>query len=113
MGYRGKVADQVRARELRAAGWTMPDIAAELGVARSSVSLWTRDVAFTPGPRRGRRRGPNTLQLRKQAEIEELLEQGREWIGELSLREFLVAGAALYAGEGSKRDGMVVFANSD
>jgi len=113
MGYRGKVADQVRARELRAAGWTMPDIAAELGVARSSVSLWTRGVAFTPGRRRGRRRGPNALQLRKQAEVEELLAQGREWIGELSEREFLVAGAALYAGEGSKRDGMVVFANSD
>src|SRR5579872_4757757 len=107
MGYRGKIQDQVRARELRAQGWTMPDIAAELGVARSSVSLWTRGVAFTPGPRRGRRRGSNTLQLRKQAEIDAMLEQGREWIGQLSWREFLVAGAALYAGEGSKTDGMV------
>ncbi|HEY2428555.1 MAG TPA: helix-turn-helix domain-containing protein [Acidimicrobiales bacterium] len=113
MGYRGKVADQARARELRAEGWTMPDIAAELGVARSSVSLWVRDVAFTPGPRRGRTRGPNVLQRRKQAEIEEMLAQGRQWIGELSEREFLVAGAALYAGEGSKREGSVLFANSD
>ena len=31
----------------------------------------------------------------------------------LSRRHFLVAGAALYAGEGGKRDGEITFANSD
>jgi hypothetical protein len=31
----------------------------------------------------------------------------------VSEREFLVAGVALYAGEGSKTDGCVRFANSD
>jgi hypothetical protein len=34
-------------------------------------------------------------------------------LGRLSEREFLVAGVALYAGEGSKTDGDVRFANSD
>jgi len=58
-------------------------------------------------------RPPNALQRRKQAEIEAGLEAGRERIGALSEREFLVAGAALYAGEGSKTDGCVKFANSD
>ena len=38
---------------------------------------------------------------------------GRARIGRLSEREFLVAGVALYAGEGSKRDGAVKFANTD
>ncbi len=114
VGYRGKVAERVKARELRASGMTMPDIAAALGVSRGSVSRWTRDVEFTPGPRRpGRRRGPNVLQRRKQAEIDELLEEGRRRIGQLTEREFLVAGAALYAGEGTKGDGAVGFANSD
>jgi hypothetical protein len=116
MGYRGLVAKQNQARELRALGMTMPDIAAQLGVSRSSVSLWTRDVEFEPQPRRpgrGRRRGPNRLQLRKQAEIDSLLEEGRRRIGELSEREFLVAGAALYAGEGSKGGLEARFANSD
>ena len=114
MGYRGKLAEQTKARELRAAGMTLLDIATELGVAKSSVSLWVRDVEFTPGPRRrGQHRAPNRLQLRKQAEIEELLVEGRRRIGQLSEREFLVAGAALYAGEGTKGDGEVVFANSD
>jgi hypothetical protein len=53
------------------------------------------------------------LQRRKQAEIDRLLAEGRDRVGRLSEREFLVAGVALYAGEGSKRDGAVRFANSD
>jgi transcriptional regulator with XRE-family HTH domain len=114
MGYRGKVDEQNRARELRAAAWTLQDIADELGVAKSSVSLWVRDVSFEPRPRvRARRRGPNKLQRAKQAEIDELLAEGRARIGRLSEREFLVAGTALYAGEGSKTEGSVKFANSD
>ena len=114
MGYRGKVVEQERARELRALGWTLLDIARELGVAKSSVSLWVRDVAFEPRPRiRARRREPNALQRRKADEIERLLAEGRERIGELSARDLLIAGTALYAGEGGKTDGEVRFANSD
>jgi hypothetical protein len=114
MGYRGKLVERQHAREMRAAGMAMPDIAATLGVSRGSVSLWTRDVEFEPRPRRrARKRGPNALQRRKQVEIGELFEEGRRRIGELSDREFLVAGAALYAGEGTKRDGVVRFANTD
>jgi hypothetical protein len=114
MGYRGKLAEQERARELRAQSWTLQDIATELGVSKSSVSLWVRDVEFTPRPRRGaRRRGPNKLQLAKQAEIEEMQAWGRDRIGQLSEEAFLAAGTALYAGEGTKRDGMVSFANTD
>jgi Helix-turn-helix domain len=115
MGYRGKLAERERARRLRASGLPLAEIAARLGVSRSSVSVWVRDVAFEPHPRGtcGRRRAPNALQRRKQAEIDRLLAEGRDRVGRLSEREFLVAGVALYAGEGSKRDGSVQFANSD
>lgn len=120
MGYRGKLAERAQARALRAQGWTMPDIAAALGVARSSVSLWTRDVPFTPDPDRtrerraqARQRGPNVLQQRKQEEIDRMLAEGAERIAQLSERDFLIAGVALYAGEGTKRDGMVALANTD
>lgn len=112
MGYRGKVAERERARQLRAQGWTMPDIAAELGVSRGSVSNWTRDIEVRIG-RRVLRRGPNALQRAKAAEIEAMLAEGRERIGELSERDLLVAGTALYAGEGFKRDGLVGLANTD
>src|SRR3954447_19782137 len=101
---------------LRAAGMTMPDIAEKLGVSRSSVSLWTRDVPI-PLSAVGRRRsiGPrrNRLHDAKVAEIERLKAEGVERIGRLSEREFLVAGAALYAGEGTKAGNEVHFANSD
>ena len=113
MGYRGKMAEREQARELRAAGWVLADIAERLGVSKSSVSLWVRDVEFETRPRRARKRGPNALQRRKAEEIERLLVEGRQRIGRLSDRELLVAGTALYAGEGSKGDGGVKFANSD
>jgi transposase len=114
MGYRGKVAEQQRARELRGDAWTLQQIADEFGVAKSSVSLWVRDVEFEPRPHaRARRREPNALQRRKQAEIDEMLAAGRGRIGRLSDRDLLIAGTLLYAGEGSKTDGAVKLANSD
>jgi transposase len=101
MGYRGKLVERQQARQLRRTGLPLAEIAHRLGVAKSSVSLWVRDVSFdAPVVRsaRGRRRDPNALQRRRQAEIERLLEEGRVRIGRLSEREFLVAGVALYAG---------------
>jgi hypothetical protein len=116
MGYRGKLDERRQARQLRRTGLPLAEIAARVGVSKSSVSLWVRDVEFD-GPlvraSRGRRRDPNALQRRKQGEIERLLEEGRARIGRLSEREFLVAGVALYAGEGSKGDGRLRFVNSD
>ncbi len=64
MGYRGKLAEREQARLLRAEGRTLAEIAARLGVSKSSVSLWVRDVDFEPVPRvtSARRREPNALQ---------------------------------------------------
>jgi hypothetical protein len=114
MGYRGKVKEQEEARRLRAENHTILQIAEKLGVSKSSVSLWVRDVPFTPSKRRyGPRQRPNSLHLRKLEEIERLNQEGTRRIGELSQQAFLAAGVALYAGEGSKRDGCVRFSNSD
>lgn len=52
MGYRGKLAEQQQARQLRRTGLPPAEIAAHLGVAKSSVSLWVRDVEFSPLPAR-------------------------------------------------------------
>ena len=126
MGYRGKIEEQSRARDLRAQAWTLKEIADELGVWKGTVSVWVRDVPFdedvhrerelarkASGQAAARRRGPNKLQRRKQAEIEELLADGRRRVGTMTEKEFLLTGVALYAGEGSKRDGSVRFANTD
>ena len=64
MGYRGKLAERQQARQLRRSGLPLAEIALRVGVSKSSVSLWVRDVEFEPLPRppRGRRRAPNALQ---------------------------------------------------
>lgn len=123
MGYRGKVVEQQRSRELRAAGWTYTEIAAELGVSKSSVSLWCRDVpvdeaTWAARARANRNEGarnrrPNRLQLAKEAEIERCRREAAELIGDLSDRDLLIAGVCLYAGEGAKTERGVIFTNSD
>ncbi len=126
MGCRGKVEQQNHARDLRAQGWTLSEICEEVGCSKSSASLWCRDVVmdievlerrrrarYLAGNEGARQRGPNARQRRKECEIDELRAHGVAEVGELSERDLLIAGAALYAGEGSKRDGCVSFANSD
>jgi hypothetical protein len=114
MGYRGKVEEQERARVMRAEGMTLLDIATRLGVSKSSVSLWVRDVDFTPSPRRyGAQRRPHPFHEAKLRQIKELDAEGVARIGTLSDAAFLAAGVALYAGEGTKREGAVRFANTD
>jgi len=113
VGYRGKVAEQEKARELRAQGRTLLDIARELGVCKSSVSLWVRDIPVDIGRRPSVARRPHAQHTAKLIEIAECDRHGDEDIGVLSGEAFLAAGAALYAGVGGKRDGNVVFANTD
>jgi transcriptional regulator with XRE-family HTH domain len=126
MGYRGKIDEQNRARDLRAQGWTLTEICEEVGVSKNSASAWCRDVEideqvlerrrrarFLTGNEGARQRGPNKLQRRKAAEIARLREEGSALIGALTDRELLIAGLAYYSGEGAKRDGVVTFANTD
>ncbi|HVJ98912.1 MAG TPA: hypothetical protein VNC41_18950, partial [Acidimicrobiia bacterium] len=61
-----------------------------------------------PGVRRS-----NKLHDAKLAQIEACDQLGIDRIGRMSDDAFLAAGAALYAGEGAKRDGAVQFANTD
>ena len=92
------------------------DIAGELGVSKSSVSLWVRDMDVRIEQRRAgwwTKGNPHPATLRKWAQIEQMNELGIERLGELSEQAFLAAGAALYAGEGGKTDGEVLLANSD
>ncbi|WP_157042216.1 helix-turn-helix domain-containing protein [Nitriliruptor alkaliphilus] len=118
-GYRGKLHEKARARELRAQAWTMPEIAEHLGVSKSSVSLWTRDVPFDPTARRSARtdrrpRGSDhPLRRRKLERIEQLRCEAVDRIGTLDDLALLHAGLGLYAGDGSKTQSSVRFANSD
>jgi hypothetical protein len=78
------------------------------------LSLWVRDVPFVPSKRRyGPQRRPHPWHEAKLREIHQLNVLGRHLIGVLAEHSFLVAGVALYAAEGAKQDGSVIFANTD
>jgi transcriptional regulator with XRE-family HTH domain len=113
VGYRGKLEQREKARLLRAENRTLKEIAEILGVSKSSVSVWVRDMNVEIRQRRPGVRRSNALHDRKVAEIEECDQLGIDRIGRMSDGAFLAAGAALYAGEGAKRDGAVQFANTD
>jgi hypothetical protein len=127
---RPRAKDDVRAkaRELRAKGHTYVEIAAELGVAKSSVSLWTRDM-----PRVGRIsyqeiRQRNSAGVsafwaaespRREARRRAVTEAAAAEIGSLTDREVMIAGAIAYWSEGAKNkpyrrySNEVQFINSD
>jgi hypothetical protein len=113
MGYRGYVELQEKARLMRAESRTLQDIATTLGVAKSSVSLWVRDIPIEVRRRQSVNRRPHAQHLAKLAQIDECNRLGVELIGVMSEAAFLAAGAALYAGEGSKTRNEVKFANTD
>ena len=111
-----------RAREMRAQGRTYNEIRAELGVSKSSVSLWVRDLPV-PEPfqytnnenrKEGHRRYYAALSAAHSAETQAAAAE----IGELTDREVLIAGAIAYWCEGSKnkpyrKSNRVVFVNGD
>ncbi|MFC1435283.1 helix-turn-helix domain-containing protein [Streptacidiphilus sp. N1-3] len=124
---RPNAKDDLRAkvRELRTEGLTYDEIQEQLGVSRSSVSLWVRDL-----PRPPRRQCPEQRRRHMEeacwAPRRELRENQRlaakaaaaQEIGELSDRELFLVGVGLYWAEGSKdksysRRERVNFVNSD
>ena len=116
-----------RARELREQGLDYEEIAGTLGVSKSSVSLWVRDM---PRPARlsyeetrkrcaeGARRYWSVERPIREAKREAVRAAAAARIADLSQREILIAGAIAYWCEGSKskpprREERVVFINSD
>ncbi|MFJ5799195.1 hypothetical protein [Streptomyces decoyicus] len=114
-----------RARTLRKAGRTYDEIQVELGCSKSSISLWVRDLPKPP-PRRTpaeqariarEKRWEHELAVRD-SERRRTKSAATQEVGELSDRELLFTGAALYWAEGAKdkpyaRREHVQFVNSD
>ena len=118
---------RAKARELRAQGLDYEEIAAALGVAKGSVSLWVRDL---PRPERlsyaeCRKRSAEGSQ--RYWEAERPVREARRasdraaaaaQIGDVTDRELLIAGAIAYWCEGAKSkphrpSERVIFTNSD
>jgi transcriptional regulator with XRE-family HTH domain len=100
-----------RARELRAQGWTYNEIAAELGVSKSSISLWVRDLpregrlSYEESRKRndeGRRRYWEEERPVREAARQAISDAAAAEIGRLTDREILMLGAIAYWCEGAK-----------
>jgi transcriptional regulator with XRE-family HTH domain len=124
---RAKDAVRAQARELRKKGLDYEEIAAELGVSKSSVSLWVRDMPTPPHltPEESSKRAVEGMRrywaaqrpLREAVRGRVVTAAAAE-IGKLSGRELLIAGAVAYWCEGAKskpwrRNDRVAFINSD
>lgn len=113
---------KARARQLREAGRTYDEIVTELGVSKSSVSLWVRDLPkpqASPERMRARREAnwAPYRAFRERARRETRQSSERE-IGALTDRELFLIGVGLYWAEGAKSKAhrpsdTVVFVNSD
>src|SRR5271170_618415 len=116
---------RARARELRGQGLDYKRIAAQLGVSKSSVSLWVRDL---PRPERlsyeeCRRRAAEGVRRYwaaerpiREAERQAVRTAAAAQIGLLNQREIIIAGAIAYWCEGTKnkpyrRADRVIFMN--
>lgn len=125
MGYFGKLELQMEAVNLRKSGISIREIQKKLGVAKSSVSLWTKNVILTKtqiealyiNKRTGRLKGSyvatqNRINNKKTL-ISQIEGESKKEIGDLSDRDTFMLGIALYYGEGSKTSNHIAFTNSD
>jgi len=125
MGYAGKLKLRLKAREFRKKGLSIKEIQKRLGVSRSSVSLWVRDIKLSKkqfeklylNKRTGALKGSVVAAMNKVKKREELtqklMKEGMKEVGRLSKRDKFVIGIAMYFAEGDKTDKHVGFSNSN
>ncbi|MFA4817668.1 MAG: hypothetical protein WC608_02990 [Parcubacteria group bacterium] len=108
-----------RATQLRKKGYSYGMIVEKLGISKSTLSCWFKDLPFTPnknvierikqgpfksGQLRHNQRVKNTIIIKKAAKKE---------LGKISKRDLWMLGIGLYIGEGSKAYETVQIINSD
>ena len=118
-----KKGEQKQAKKLRREGMSMGEIADCLGVAKSSVSYWVRDVQLTQTQRaRLNKNGHSVdaIEKRREARLRntalrrsQVQEAAKEKAKRLVIDPLWCVAVAMYWGEGGKTQNMVRIANSD
>ena len=120
-----KSEQRLRARELRKQGMSIIKIAPIVGVYKSTISMWCRDIDLTEeqknklinsrkeGLKRGQLMGAEIQKKRRLEKIEQCRQEGISKLKNLSSKECFIAGIALYLAEGSKNSKGTIFTNSD
>ncbi len=111
-----------RAQELRVQGWSYNDILQEVGVSKSTLSLWLRDIPLTDEQiaallnkqEAGREKFIRNAMVRRDDRWAEYHQEAESEYAVLSLEPAFMFGLALYIGEGSKtQPNSLRFANCD
>lgn len=125
MGYFGKLEEKAKVIELRKTGLSYSQIQKIVNVSKSTLSLWCRDIELS----KIQKENLNSIReksakigshIAAKNKIEKRTEKSKqihilakEELGEISKRERLVAGIALYLGDGYKTDKRFGFSNAD
>jgi transcriptional regulator with XRE-family HTH domain len=107
--------EKQRARELRRQGWSYNDILKEVGVSKSTLSLWLRDIPLTEEQiaalackfRAGRERFIHKMRVRRDTRWAAYHREAEEEYLTLSQDPVFMFGLALYIGEGTRRSRMI------
>lgn len=117
-----------RAVALRQVGWSVNDIALEIGIAKSTAFQWVRHLPLDRDSERARKKRAHAKVMseaqwgerreRIAAQQAAVQAEWAQWVGDMSRREILLAGAVAYWCEGAKskpwrRQYELIFTNSD
>jgi hypothetical protein len=119
------VQEKERAIEMRKKGYSYKEIMAEVKVAKSSLSLWLKDLPLTEYEKkalkqrrhsnisRGRIKLAGILRSRRLAKEAVWLNEAKVTFQNFKSDPFFHTGIALYWAEGTKRCNQLLFINSD
>ena len=112
------------ARELRKQGWSLNEIRHKLKIAKSSASIWVRDIKLTSKQKQElSKKGvkKEVIEKRRETRLKKesakrqiIIDKAKNELKYLSKRDLWLIGIALYWGEGAKTlRSHVDFSNSD
>lgn len=108
-----------KAIKLRREGFSYSYISSELSIAKSTLSLWLKDVSFIPNElivskiNDSNRKLIQAKRTDKVASLMQASDFAERSIGKLSERDLFILGIGVYIGEGSKIGNFIRIANSD
>ena len=120
-----KSAQRLKARRLRRKGFSINEIAKNVGFSKRTISRWCNDIFLNVKQKQVlwlRAKVKYNLNFKNycesrheatQEKIQTLKQEGIKAIGDLSKRDLFIAGVALYWAEGFKKDSRAGFASMD
>lgn len=120
-----KFKEKIEVRKSRLNGDSINEIAQKLGLSKSTVSFWCKDIRLTPkqierlskrqlsASYKGRLKAVEQKRKNRLANIENLRKKGIKEIGNINKRELFLAGLGIYWGEGYKSLTTTAFTSSD